>query len=100
MRVGAVLVDEAEKSAADSEERLRRALALRLTRDIRRLDYVALFDPSGRIVFGDLESMPSCRKDAFRVHGSEHSHGSGCAGPGTDHENQGDEDGLSRKRSD
>ena len=27
LRVGAVLVDEAEKSAADSEKRLRRALA-------------------------------------------------------------------------
>ena len=57
-RVGAVLVDEAAKSEDDSQERLRRALELRLTRDIRRLDYVAMFDPSGAKIFGDVPAMP------------------------------------------
>ena len=53
-RVGAILVDEAAKSERDSEADLRRALELRLTRDIRRLDYVALFDPKGALVFGNV----------------------------------------------
>jgi hypothetical protein len=46
-RAGAILVDEAARSEGDSESELRQALQLRLTRDIRRLDFVALFDPSG-----------------------------------------------------
>ncbi len=57
-RVGAVLVDEAARSEGDSAEQLRRALELRLTRDIRRLDYVAVFDASGAKVFGDVPAMP------------------------------------------
>jgi signal transduction histidine kinase len=57
-RIGAVLVDEAAKSAGDTEADLRRALELRLTRDIRRLDYVAVFDPKGAMVFGDVPGMP------------------------------------------
>jgi signal transduction histidine kinase len=32
---------------------------LRLTRDIRRLDYVGLFDPSGAKIFGDVASPPA-----------------------------------------
>src|SRR5580698_4754641 len=43
-QVSAILVDEAAKSAGDSEADLRRALELRLTRDIRRLDFVALIE--------------------------------------------------------
>jgi signal transduction histidine kinase len=58
-RVSAVLVDEAAKSEGDSDEQLRRALELRLTRDIRRLDYVALFDASGAKIFGDVPAVPS-----------------------------------------
>jgi signal transduction histidine kinase len=57
-RVGAILVDEAAKSESDSEAALRRALELRLTRDIRRLDYVALFDANGTKLFGDVPAMP------------------------------------------
>ena len=53
-QVGAVLVDEAAKSVDDSETRLRAALELRLTRDIRRLDYVALIDSRGNLVFGNV----------------------------------------------
>src|SRR5271157_1512211 len=58
-RSAAVLVDEAAKSEDDSEDRLRRALELRLTRDIRRLDYVALFDAKGAKLFGDVPAMPA-----------------------------------------
>jgi signal transduction histidine kinase len=57
-RVGAVLVDEAAKSEGDSEAQLRQALQLRLTRDIRRLDFVALIDPKGALVFGNVPGMP------------------------------------------
>ena len=34
-------------------------MELRLTRDIRRLDYVAVFDPKGALVFGDVPGMPA-----------------------------------------
>ena len=66
-RVGTVLVDEAARSEGDSEGQLRRALELRLTRDIRRLDYVAVFDASGAKIFGDVPTMP-----AIPVDGSAH----------------------------
>jgi signal transduction histidine kinase len=56
---GAIFVDEAAKSQGDSEAELRRALQLRLTRDIHRLDVVALFDPKGAMVFGNIPGMPS-----------------------------------------
>src|SRR5208283_250752 len=66
-RVGAVLVDEAMKSEGDSQERLRQALELRLTRDIRRLDYVAMFGASGDKIFGDVPAMPPIPVDG-RAH--------------------------------
>ena len=47
-RVGGILVDETAKSVDDDAAQLQRALKLRLTRDIRRLDYVGLFDASGQ----------------------------------------------------
>src|SRR5208337_5325711 len=62
-RSAAVLVDEAAKSEDDSEDGLRRALELRLTRDIRRLDYVALFDAKGAKLFGDVPAVPSIPVD-------------------------------------
>ncbi len=66
-RSAAVLVDEAAKSEGDSEDQLRRALELRLTRDIRRLDYVALFDAKGAKLFGDVRTMPAIPVDG-RAH--------------------------------
>ncbi|WP_298429470.1 HAMP domain-containing sensor histidine kinase [Rhodoblastus sp.] len=62
-----VFSDEAETAAASDDARLRRALSLRLTRDFRRLDYVALFDSSGRILFGNLERKPDIPVDG-RTH--------------------------------
>jgi signal transduction histidine kinase len=66
-RVGAVLVDEAAKSEGDSEAQLRQALQLRLTRDIRRLDFVALIDPKGALVFGNVPGVPGIPIDG-RAH--------------------------------
>ncbi len=60
---GAILVDEAAKSENASEADLRRALRLRLTRDIHRLDFVALFDSNGSLVFGNLPGMPNVPVD-------------------------------------
>jgi signal transduction histidine kinase len=66
-RAGAILVDEAAKSESDSESELRRALKLRLTRDIRRLDYVAVFDSTGGLLLGDVRGMPAIPVDG-RAH--------------------------------
>ncbi len=66
-RVGAILVDESAKSIDDTEAELRQALELRLTRDIRRLDYVALFAPNGSKLFGNAPAMPAIPVDG-RAH--------------------------------
>jgi signal transduction histidine kinase len=63
-QVGAILVDEASKTVNESEADLRRALELRLTRDIRRLDFVALFDPRGQMIFGNVSFAPNIPVDA------------------------------------
>jgi signal transduction histidine kinase len=63
-RVGAILVDEASKSVDESEADLRKALELRLTRDIRRLDFVALINPKGQLIFGNLPFLPQVPIDA------------------------------------
>src|SRR6202046_3840582 len=63
-QVGAVLVDEAAKSVDESADDLRKALELRLTRDIRRLDFVALIDPKGQLIFGNVPFMPRIPIDA------------------------------------
>jgi signal transduction histidine kinase len=58
-----VFADEAEKAASSDEDRLRRSLSLRLTRDFRRLNYVALYDPEGALVFGNLDRRPDIPVD-------------------------------------
>jgi signal transduction histidine kinase len=63
-RVSAILVDEASRSVNESEADLRRALELRLTHDIRRLDFVALINADGRMIFGNVPLMPHIPVDA------------------------------------
>ncbi len=58
-----VFADEAEKAAAADDDRLRRSLSLRLTRDFRRLNFVALYDPEGALVFGNLDRRPDIPVD-------------------------------------
>jgi hypothetical protein len=67
-QVGAILVDEAAKSVDESETDLHKALELRLTRDIRRLDFVALIDPKGQLIFGNVPFLPSSMKTSSRIH--------------------------------
>jgi len=62
-RVRAILVDEASKGADYSQAELERALELRLTRDLRRLDYVALFDSAGRPTLGNVPRLPDIPVD-------------------------------------
>ena len=62
-RVGALLVEEAAESQGDSEAELRHAFELPLTRDVRRLDFAALIDVEGRVVFGKAASIPSVPVD-------------------------------------
>lgn len=58
-----VLVQEVDKGTNYSIEELENALNLRLTRDLRRLDYVALFDASGKMVVGNIDVMPPIPAD-------------------------------------
>jgi signal transduction histidine kinase len=62
-RLRVVLVGEAATGVGESEDQLRRALELRLTRDLRRLDYVALFDKDGLLVFGNIAKLPAIAVD-------------------------------------
>jgi signal transduction histidine kinase len=57
-RVRTILADETEKGASYSDAEIRNALNQRLTRDLRRLDYVALFDASGALVIGNIDKIP------------------------------------------
>jgi signal transduction histidine kinase len=67
-RLSAVLVDEVAKSAARTSEQIRRELELRLTRDLRELDYAALFDENGAPLYGNLKEIPS----AVPIDGAAH----------------------------
>lgn len=61
--VRAVLVAEAEKGANYSDAEIRAALNLRLTKDLRRLDYVALFDSAARPLVGNIAELPAIPTD-------------------------------------
>jgi signal transduction histidine kinase len=58
-----VIAEEASKGAGYSDEQIRAAIDLRLTRDLRRLDYVALFDPSGKVLIGNIGALPDIPVD-------------------------------------
>jgi signal transduction histidine kinase len=58
-----ILADESEKGVNYTNEDLKGAIDLRLTRDLRRLDYIALFDPTGNVVIGNVKQMPDIPVD-------------------------------------
>ena len=62
-RVRAILVDEASKGADYTAAELQRALELRLTRDLRRLDNVALFDSAADAKLGNVPRLPDIPVD-------------------------------------
>lgn len=57
-RLDAVLVEEAARAMTQPEDRLKRELELRFTTDLRRLDYAALFDNTGKLQYGNVATMP------------------------------------------
>jgi signal transduction histidine kinase len=57
-RLDAVLVGEVARAVAQPEDRLKRELELRFTSDLRRLDYAALFDNTGKLQYGNVAAIP------------------------------------------
>ena len=73
-----ILEDEAAKSANHSVDELKYAFEVRLTHDLRRLDYAALFDADHKLMFGNIDALPEIPLDgkshfvaATRVPGSD-----------------------------
>src|ERR1700730_760388 len=58
-----ILETEAAKSANRSVEELRSAFEVRLTNDLRRIDYAALFDANHKFMFGNIEELPAMPVD-------------------------------------
>ncbi len=53
-----VLVEEVSKAVNQTKAQLLREVNLRITHDLRRLDYAALFDPKGNLISGNLDTLP------------------------------------------
>jgi signal transduction histidine kinase len=49
---------EVASAASESDDRLKKTLELRLTRDLRRIDYAALFEASGKLIYGNIKVLP------------------------------------------
>jgi signal transduction histidine kinase len=58
-----ILEDEAAKSVNHSVDELKYAFEVRLTHDLRRLDYAALFDANHQIMFGNIDELPAIPLD-------------------------------------
>jgi signal transduction histidine kinase len=58
-----ILEDEAAKSVNQSIDELRYAFEVRMTHDLRRLDYAALFGPDRKILFGNIDVLPAIPLD-------------------------------------
>jgi len=58
-----ILEDEAAKSVNHSVDELRAAFEARLTHDLRRLDYTALFGADRKVMFGNIDELPSIPLD-------------------------------------
>lgn len=57
-QVRTVLESEAAKAAHIPEAGMKDQLALRLTHDLRRIDYVGLFNSAGQVEYGNVEDVP------------------------------------------
>ena len=64
-RVRAILTNEARLNVEAGEDALRQALASRMTRDIRRVDYLGLFDARGALVLGNVSRLPPIAIDGL-----------------------------------
>jgi signal transduction histidine kinase len=73
-----ILETEAAKSVNRPVEELKTAFDVRLTNDLRRIDYAALFDADRKFMFGNIDALPAIPVDgnahfvrATRVPGSD-----------------------------
>jgi hypothetical protein len=57
-RLDIILVGEVARAVTQPEDRIKRELEIRFTSDLRRLDYAALFDKSGKLQYGNVEAIP------------------------------------------
>ncbi|HET7491534.1 MAG TPA: HAMP domain-containing sensor histidine kinase [Bradyrhizobium sp.] len=58
-----ILEDEAAKAVDRPVDELRLAFQVRLTHDLRRIDYAALFAPDRKPIFGNIDALPSIPLD-------------------------------------
>jgi len=58
-RLNVILMEEVARAVVQPEERVQRELELRFTSDLRKLDYAALFDKSGKLRYGNIEAIPA-----------------------------------------
>src|ERR1700685_641905 len=58
-----ILEAEAAKSVNHSVDELRTAFDVRLTHDLRRLDYAALFSQDRKVMFGNIDELPAIPLD-------------------------------------
>jgi signal transduction histidine kinase len=58
-----ILETEAAKSVNRSVDELKTAFEVRLTNDLRRIDYAALFDASHSVMFGNIAALPAIPVD-------------------------------------
>jgi signal transduction histidine kinase len=58
-----ILETEAAKSVNRSVDELKTAFEVRLTNDLRRIDYAALFDASHKVMFGNIAALPAIPVD-------------------------------------
>src|ERR1700678_1302210 len=58
-----ILEDEAAKSVNHSVDELKYAFEVRLTHDLRRLDYAALFGADRKVMFGNIDELPAIPLD-------------------------------------
>jgi signal transduction histidine kinase len=58
-----ILETEAAKSVNRSVDELKIAFEVRLTNDLRRIDYAALFDASHKFMFGNIDALPAIPVD-------------------------------------
>jgi signal transduction histidine kinase len=73
-----ILETEAAKSINRSIPELKTAFEVRLTNDLRRIDYAALFDANHKVMFGNIDALPEIPVDgkahfvaATRIPGSD-----------------------------
>ena len=69
-QLGTVLTDEVAHAAAEPTPRIRSELELRLTRDLRRIEYVGLYAADGKLLYGNVVERPSVPVDG-RAHYTE-----------------------------